>query len=226
MKIIFIIATLLLPLSAFAWDWEASVGQSSYYKSDNGIWWQNGPAADGFTDDFRLKPASFTIGAAGYVSPAMRWHVGYANLGEVSSYATATRNDIQFNMATGKCNGTCPVLATWRGYGEVEGIYFTVAPEMHIGSTKVFFEIGPWLYNAKFTMVMDGGTNPGSTVIQPAVHVKHKEKLEVGVVVGFGVSVRKNLDVLWRAYRADANGDEYPAIYQGYTTNLSVRYRF
>ena len=212
-KIVFLAA--IAAFNAGAVQIDASIGQATYTKSNNGDWWQEGPASEGFYDNFNLRSTSYSIGITDMFAPSWRWRVGYANLGRVSSLAYATTDDATYNLQLKRCNLGCQ-FQYYIGSGEVDGIYATLAKEVDIGGFTLYAEAGAWLYRAQFKMQTTAG----------GLHdtFDSKDVYEVGPVFGFGVG-RKNTSVAMTFRRADRNG-QFPAIYQGYTQTLELRHRF
>lgn len=220
------IALMLLWLSKVgdveAAEIEIIAGQSTYQKSDNGIFYQNG-----FENEFQLKSSSIGIGFTDYLTESIRYHAGYMNLGNVSSYAKALPTDANYNPGTSGCNGECLPLAQWHGSGKVEGLYYTVAPELILGKWKVFIEGGVWAYQATHSVIIpDTISCAGCT--PRTYHFIHKKTIDFGFVYGVGVEYDKTQLTInfWQSNVNGVDPNTDIGFYQGYTMNISLRQRF
>lgn len=202
-------------------EMEISAGRTTYQKADNGIFWQNG-----FENEFQLQSNSIGIGFTGYLSESVRYHTGYMDLGWVSSYAKALPKDENYDGVSG-CVGKCHPLAQWHGSGKVEGVYYTVAPEMVFGQTKVFVEVGGWAYQATHSMIIPDTTH--CTGCQTtSYHFIHARQIDYGLVFGAGVEY-KNTQFVVTMWQSNVNGIDPNTdigFFQGYTTNVMLRQRF
>ena len=224
------VATVLFWLAAVnnapAYEMEISYGQSQYTKSDNGIWWQAGPAADGFYDQFDLKPKSFSIGVTDYLTDGVRWRAGYTHLGEVTSFSKAVPNDHNYNGVDG-CVGKCLPMAYWYGRGYVDGFYLTASPEYKTGNWVFAVEGGLWLFKPDFTMMVTDIYDTHEDTSPRWVINQHKNGYEFGAVMGASIGF-KNTSIAFTMYKSESTGPTEGdiAIYKGYTQNIAIRYRF
>jgi hypothetical protein len=202
---------LVLALPAFSMSLEISSGLSNFTESDKGIWWQPGPASEGFSTSMDLDSKSITIGVSGYATDWAKWRVGYAHLGKVSTKAWATSDDLDYDFDGQKCRPGC-TMAYYHAKGSVQGVYALLAPEIRSGNWSAFVEGGAWVYVPKFEV--------GDDVLAPN---KIEEKLTVGAVAGLGVGY-KNVSLVARAYRVDPMSVSLPANYQGYAKTFGVQY--
>lgn len=216
MKILLLI-TMLFVIPVQAADIEISLGHAQWEKSGNGIWWQ-----DPFPNQFNLQSTSYTIAISDYVTESSRWRVGYTNLGAVTSYAEAVADDANYNGHG--CYDPCLPMSHWYGTGSVDGIFASLAPEYKIGNVILSAEAGLWFYTPKFVMdVPDWCPTHGCT--PQSIQARHRPDMQIAMMFGIGMSY-KSLLINVRSYRVDASGDEFPAIYQGYTHDISIGYRF
>ena len=200
----------------YAWPAHAEVnvaiGQTIWNKSDNGIWWQNP-----FPNHFNLESISGTIEYEHSLNDWSTFKIGYADLGSVSSYAEAVADDANYNGHG--CNSPCLPLSHWYGYGRVTGAYLLWSPHYK----NVFLDLGAWNYRPEFTMNIPDWT-PTFTHTQ-SLSVQGNESRVWGAIMGIGVNY-DNLILRYRLYRIDSSDREYPAIYQGYTNELAIGWRF
>ena len=207
---------LLMASTAQAVDFEASIGRTEYTKSDNGIWYQNG-----FYNDFSDGATSYSLGFTGYAYESVKWHAGYANLGQVASYALAVP-DAQYNGVNG-CYAPC-TLDQYIGKGSIEGIYITLAPEMQFGKAKVFVEGGIWGYIPHFNMKVYRGTGTPATPFWDATTDEH---MQFCPVFGFGVEY-DSLQIVATIYSSHISSVEHNTIafWNETVTNISIRKAF
>lgn len=194
---------------------EASVGNTQYTKPNNTIWYQNE-----FHNTFDLQSSSYSIGITGYLLPSTRWRVAYTRLGQVSSVARAT-SDAIYNATNHCTTGSCP-LNTYRTEGSVRGYSFTLAPEMQMGSFKVFAEAGAFVFLPKFIATIDNCS--AASCIQ-----QFSEGWRAGPQIGFGAEYRPTkTQLVVTAYRVDAQTSNVDAItnWQGWAMNAAVRQQF
>lgn len=219
-NIIFGFTTLWAGYAAAA-EMELSAGQSTYQKAGNGIFYQNG-----FENEFQLQSNSVGLGFTDYITDSVRYHAGYMNLGWVSSYAKAVPVDANYNGVNG-CNGPCLPLATWHGSGKVEGIYYTVAPEIVCGKWKAFIELGGWAYQATHSVIVpDTISCAGCTPV--SYHFIHKRVIDYGFVYGAGIEHDKTQLAInfWQSSLSGSDLNTDVGFYDGYTMNISLRQRF
>ena len=214
-----LVAILLISSSAKAVDFELSLGQTTYDKSENGQWYQ-----EGLDYKFHLQTNSIGLSVTDYLTDDIRWRVGYINLGEMSSNALATY-DNNYNGSNG-CVGNCVAMDVYIGKGNVEGIYLTIAPEMKIGKTKIFVEPGVWGYIPHFNLVRYD-TSTGGASTYKGDDLTTDTHMQFGLVLGFGIEY-DNLQLVVASYGTQVSnvvGNTVPN-WGDRTTNISLRKRF
>ena len=216
----YLIIMLLFVTNCYAVEFEILAGHSVYATSNNGIWYQTGKGLD---YHFERDANSVGFGLTDYIAPDVRWHAGYMNLGETTSWAIATP-DADYT-GSGCVKSPCDKYDVYMGKGSVEGFYFTVSPEYTYNDFKFFVEGGLWAFLAKFNATVIGPRT--QTYNQVFFNMNKKEDWQLGLVVGFGVEYRKT-QFLVSAWRVDSVNDWDVMIpnYQGYTTNFSIRHIF
>lgn len=217
-------AILLFASAAQAVDFEISVGQTTYDKSGNGQWYQ-----EGLDYKFDLQANSIGFSFTDYLTDGLRWRAGYINLGKLSSVAIATTDA---NFSGSGCIGQCAEKSVFVGHGKVEGIYLTVAPEIRVGKTKLFAEVGAWGYIPHFNMTVYSN-NPPDCVNSNANCARKvwdrttDEHMQFGAVIGFGIEY-DDMQIIVTSYGtqvSQVNGDTVPN-WGERTTNVSLRKRF
>lgn len=220
MKIIYLL--LLLPLMANAVDFDVSIGQTMWTPSDNGTWWQQP-----FKREWPDHATSYSIGVSDEISPWLRWNAGYSNLGTINSYGQAVGDDVY--GATNNCTtGACPPPDDWYGNGTVDGVYFTLSPQVTYNDIIYSAEIGVWNYQPKSVVYVPaqhpcGLCNP-PPLVNNVYFVTSSDRMW-GQVFGGKINY-KNLFFRARAYWTDSSDKEYPATYQKYTYEISIGYIF
>lgn len=209
------------PVRAF--DFELAAGQSTYQKSDNGIFYQNG-----FENEFQLKSNFWSLGITKYIHPSIRYRIGYADLGWVSSYAKALPKDENYDPGTSRCNGACLPLAQWHGSGKVEGLYFILSPEYVFNNKwKAFLDIGGWAYQATHSMIIPD-TVSCDNCAPISYHFIHERKIDYGFVYGAGIEYDKT-QLAVNFWQSNVNGVDPNTdigFYQGYTMTIGIKQRF
>lgn len=231
MKRIIAVLVVSLSLSANAWEVEASVGQTHFSRSVNGVWWEKG-----WWNEWNTKSNSAYIGATDYVNyesrwfSRLRWRAGFQYLGQVSSRALVT-NDGEYNGHNGCVSTGCTSMVNMRTEGSVRGFTAALAPEWYVGNGyRVFVEAGLFAYVPKIDVYFSDVTTPNDEN-----HYSYKGGINFGPTLGIGIS-NKNMDVVLTAYKLDATNDK-PQCDKcivvpnwgsnfGDTVNLSVRFRF
>lgn len=214
----FILFLLFACSNVFAMSGEGWFGMSQFGHQPDGIWYQNSLA-----HSLHMTSPTAGFGVTGNVADWVRWRAGYAYLGRVTSSAEATASDEDY--ATKRCNGkVCWPLSHWYGSGNVQGLYATLNPEHQVGSIKIIGEAGLWLYRPTWTM-----TIPDWRRCQDCrpeyLQVQHKPRWQPGLTLGIGLRYARTTLMLSR-YTAEASGDEWPAVYHGGCTVLSIRQEF
>jgi hypothetical protein len=213
MKHVIAIIFSFVAMSAQAVDFELSLGQVKWTGPDKGIWYQPGPASEGFSTQMDLKSSAYSVGFTDYVSPNIRWRAGYANLGKAETKAWATSDDLDYDFENERCKPGCK-MAYYHGHSSVSGAYATAVREINVGGVTVGPEFGFWAYVHKFSMSDD--------VLTP---VKNKNKVSFGAVAGISIGT-KSTSLVFRMYRVDPTSVEYPSITQKYARFVGFEHRF
>ena len=203
---------LIVSVPAYAVDLEMSVGQTQYTKVDNTNWWQAGPASQGFSDNFNLTTTAFTIGITDKYSQHVNWRVGYADLGRATSVAMATATDSMYNISTQSCNPGCR-MNKFVGNSDSDGVYATA---QYITDVGLFAEAGLWIYRNNLNMTATSGVGLYS--------VPAEDTFQVGPVVGVGYK-KNNVSIAATVYEVQRTG-QWPGIFTGYASVVSIRYKF
>lgn len=203
-KNIFVMFVMMMSTAiAHSAELDISVGNTSYAKQKNTIWWQ-----DGFENEFKLSAPFYSIGFR-----IDNWRVGYADLGSASSFAVATRDE-DYIADTKSCVPGC-VKATFKGSSRTDGIYLT-----HLFNAKngLFIEAGAWAYRTSLSMQLE--PLGGGPITDVALH----DMYSLGPILGIGYKSGK-WSVAATTYYVRRWGP-YPAIYSPWAGVSSVRYSF
>lgn len=224
MRKIIIILLSFLATTAHAVDFEASIGQTTFTKPDNGLYWQNG-----FRNDWQLASQSWYIGVTGMASKNVRWRAGYLSLGSVHSYAFAV-NDENYNGTDG-CGPVCGPFSFFSTEGSVRGFPLTLAYEWGLGGFKPFVEAGAFVYLPKVEII-SGGVPNSAGVSAPPGRYHYKNGFQVGPTVGIGIE-RGSMQIVLSWYGVDAAGpNPEPGLVPNFqpglqnTFNVSLRQKF
>lgn len=213
----FIFILLFIPIPSLA-AIEIEVGQTSFMPQQDGVWYQNQ-----FPHDLDLSSPSFSIGFTDKFNPWLRWHTGYSYLGKVTTYALAVPSDDLYFQHGANADEYIPV-AHWYGEGYVQQLYFTLAPEAKISNFILAFEGGFTLYRPSWEIYIPDLRYCNECPYE-TWHQKHDPQLQLGRT--FGVSIKyKKTSLVFRLTSVAAEGDQWPAIYDGNAKNISIRYEF
>jgi hypothetical protein len=184
-KIISIIA-LIFALPAFAWDVEASIGQSYAQKAEDGIYYQ-----ERFRHDTRLQGQFFALGATDKFSAwgrDTRWRVYGFYMGSFSNDADAVQDENYAPKSSTGCGAQgCGQFSNYRTELSTRGVAATIAPEFRIGA---FFgkpvTISPEIGIAAYYVKLDEDvTTIGEANSYRGYH--YKWGLNAGEVFGVGM---------------------------------------
>jgi hypothetical protein len=211
-KLILALTTLFVSTSVLA-ETEIALGQTTYSRQDDGIWWQSP-----FPHSERMKGNSLSVGISEKVSDNWRARIGYQYLGRTTSDCVGV-TDAQFYAYLAGNHSITPAYR-WIGYGEEHVIYTTIAPEFKFSSLTISPEVGINMY-----LPIWNGTlyDKAGNIIQKW---HHKQTVEFTPTVGLSISYKDVAIAMTYIYRTDAAGDEFPAIYHDKATNVSIRYKF
>jgi hypothetical protein len=200
-------------------DWTILAGGSKFTPHGDGVWYQ-----EPFEHKFDLVSPSLGLRYDSEV-----WTAGYMYLGRVTSNAKAVALDGKvpgdggYNSTTKSCNGKCWPLSTWRGRGDVQGIFLGMKKSV-IPSWVV--EAGVYLYHPTWeTNIPDWR---GCRDCEPAnLTVRHHAYWQPGPYVGVRWGPHDSrLSLNLFAAQTATRGDEWCSLYTGVTYNLSVGYQW
>lgn len=219
----YILAILLMISSnAYSVDFDVSIGQAMWTRSDNGTWWQTP-----FKATWPNNTVSYSLGISNKIKPWLRWNIGYTNLGIISSYGQAVGDDVYIST-NGCTTGSCPEPDEWYGKGSVDGVYFTLAPQFTFHNITYSTELGVWNYQPLSTVYVPIQHPCGLCVPSPSqnnIYFITSSNRMWGQVIGFKVEY-KDVYLRTRAYYVESSDRDYPATYQKYTYEVSLGYTF
>jgi hypothetical protein len=203
--------------ASHAVDINASIGLAKWTRSDNGTWWQTQ-----FPEKWPETTNTWSLGISDKINDGLRWNVGYTNLGVIESYGEAVGDDVY--SLTKECTiGPCLNPDKWYGKGSVDGVYFTLQPEVTYSNITYSFEIGVWNYQPQSMVYV-----PVQTAVSPArvqAYFITSSNRMWGQLLGIGAKY-KQFFTHYRMFYVDSSDKDYPATYQGYTQELSIGTRF
>ena len=206
------LAAYMVAVPVHAVDFEIGTGVTQYEKQPNGVWYQNG-----FPSDMDMTGTAISIGVSKQYG-SLRYRIEYLSLGQVMSNANATTDQNYSPHYVSTCGSTCEVNK-FQGWGDVWGTVFSVSRPVHAFGLPLYAEGGLWAYVPKWRVeVYSLPPNP-----ELIASVKHDPKLEIGPMLGFGIRY-SGVDVGVRYLYAEANGDQWPAIYKGAYTLMVKAY--
>lgn len=206
------LAAYMAVIPAHALEFEIGTGVTQYEKQPNGVWYQNG-----FPSDIDLTGTTISIGVSHQVG-SLRYRIEYLSLGQAMSNAIATTDQNYSPKYVATCGSECEVLK-FHGLGDVWGMVLSVSRPVHAFGLPLYAEGGLWAYVPKWRVEVY--TLPPNPV--QVASVKHEPKMEIGPMLGFGIR-HSGVDIGLRYLYAEANGDEWPAIYKGAYTLMFKAY--
>jgi hypothetical protein len=208
---------LLLPNVAHSMEGEISTGSTFFSKREDGYWYQSA-----FVNNLRMTSPSIGIGITDYISDHLKYHVGYKYLGSVRTSAACVGNDAYY-MVYGAKSADYLKLGGFYGYGNVNLLYFTLAPEAQFGNYKYAIEIGPTIYRENW---IEQGVmfqeEPGQVL--KSKEWNYKSHWFIGYTLGASITYKKT-SVVFGVYSVDGQ-DKVQAVFHWLAANLSVRYTF
>jgi len=227
MKHFIAIIVAMFSLSAQAVDFDLGMGQTQFSRTDDGIYWQQGPQ-DYFAHTLNLKSNSYDIGLSGMANSWMRWRVGYKYLGGVTTQAQATTDETYVPGGAGCVPTGCDPtwqFSTFTTQSSVQGFPLTLEPEINIGPFKLIGIVGLYVYQAEIKIQ----AYRCYTCMQ-ATDTYRMEKVDVGPTFGFGVQ-NKNTQLRMTWYSVDIAGTHRNGIVPNFqpglkTINLTLMTRF
>lgn len=204
--------------SAYAVDFEASIGAAKFHDLGNMTWYQ-----EGLPHRLQLTTPAFELGVTGDIIPGLAWHVGYVYLGRVRTDAVATPDDANYNRYTKSCEGQCIAHSNFTGRGDSHGVKLTLEPYTVYRGWRIGIEAGAYVSKNRWAVtVYDWIGSPGDT--PKTIRVDDRSGWRAAPVVGLSIG-RGAWALVYRSYWNRSHGAEYPAIWRR-TDTLSVRYRF
>lgn len=203
---------------------EFGVGESFFQTQGDGTWYQSH-----FPHELDLNFPAIEVGLTGpvvqYEHWGVDWHLSYAYLGRVSVNAEATPSDQNYSRTspTG-CNGQCWPLARYVGNGNLNGVYFSLAPHYDIGPWKLAVEAGPFVYRPTWRETVYNWVSSPEADPQ-TLHVRNNPAWRVGAMVGASVSYGR-FSVAYQYFFDKSpitSSDPYPPVWKG-THVLMVQY--
>jgi len=196
-------------------EFTLGIGHTVYNPSDNGVWWQQGL-------DHHIDNESNSIQIGYKFNTEYSVSVGYMNLGKINSWALATI-DQDFN-GNGCIKNPCVTSDVYIGTGEVQGFYLTSSPEYKYKEIKLFANLGLWVFQAKFNMVIAVNYQNKNTI---GWNFNKNEDWQVRPVIGIGLEYNK-LQFIVNAYGVDSGSEQVDSIpnYKGYAINFSINKLF
>lgn len=209
-------------VSAFEVQPEVSVGVTQFGQMPNMYWYQ-----EEFPHKLTLTSPSIAIGGKvklyDQLGPFNRIYgrFGYEYLGQVKTFAEASASDQNYlDWRAGK-EKIWP-MSKWYGNGYVHGFYTSAVVEKDFENFSVFGELGIFGYQPRWEVeIPDWIASP--TDSPHYIIVSHNHKWQTTPLIGFGVR-KNNWSLSYTRRKAEANGDEFPAIYTGWSHNVSLRY--
>lgn len=145
-RLFFACVLLAIPFRAHALGLEIGAGVAQYNHRPDGIWYQQG-----MPHSLGLRAPAFLIGAWGDVTPAIRWHLDFVDLGSVSVDSWDTVADSNYSTVTKQCLASCDSLMHLHGEGGVQGIAATLEGHTQ-GAWQIGIEGGPFLYHSTWSV--------------------------------------------------------------------------
>jgi hypothetical protein len=224
-----IVLTALSAISATAGavDFDIGVGYTHYGHQPNGVWYQ-----EGFPYKYTLDTPSISLGVKGKIDDTWGWRAGYINLGRAEVHSQVQALDSVYSPTSPThCNGPCWPLTQVNGSGVVQGLYATANPQFQYWGINWVGEAGLFMYRPSWVVDYPVWyTNPSGP--PDTGHYERKLKWQTGVTLGIGFRFKDSFTLMLNRYTCDAKAGavddttQYPAIYHGGATVLSLRYDF
>lgn len=213
-----IAALLLHAWSTFANAGEVVVagGVTFHNSQPDGTWYQGAFDHTLKTDVPAVSVKWFTDSRDGW-----QYGVGYTFLGKVTSTAIATASDANYNTTTNSCNGACWPLSHWYGTGYVHGLTLTAKKTF---SNHLFLEGGLFVNQPKWSVHIPDWI-ACETCVPQDVTATHNAKVQYTPTVSAGYDFGKWFMQV-SIHQTAALGDEFPAIYKGYSGSAFVGFKF
>lgn len=206
-------------------DFDIGFGYTHFGHQPNGIWYQ-----EGFPYKITLDTPSVSVGARGKINDTWGWRAGYINLGRAEVHSQVLADETVYNPSSPThCNGPCWPLSQLHAVGDVQGLYATVNPQFQYWGINWVGEAGLFLYRPSWVVdIPVWYTNPAGP--PDSTRFTRKVTWQPGVTLGIGFRFKDAFTFMLNRYTCDAKSgnaeDQYPAIYHGGATVMSIRYDF
>lgn len=204
---------------AAAGEITASIGVTHFNSQHNGIWYQKG-----LPHTLKLTSASYGLEwMSGSQSDTWQYGVAYNYVGKAKSHAMATPSDANYDNKANKCIGECWPLAKFNTEGVVEGL--SLVARRNYGNW--FAEGGVMLSKAINEVVVDDWycCLDQATTGRLRLNVRHNSKIIPLPQASIGYRY-ESLTVKFNIFPTSATGDDWQAVFNLASPNLSVGYSF
>lgn len=198
---------------AYAWQFEAGVGESYFPDSGNGVYYEDGP---NYPHTLNLHSPAFEFGITGDIASSFGWHADLVYLGSVKTDAVVNSNDANYSPATGGCNGPCAPTENMHGSGTITGIALTGEVHHDYGGFRLAAEAGPFVFIPQWQVTI---SNPLGSY-----NYKYASNVQIGAVLGASLA-RGPLSVGFQYFFDRTRGSPVPGIWTG-TYLLIAKYKF
>jgi hypothetical protein len=198
---------------------EIGVGFTSYKLTGNGTWYQQS-----FPYKVNTLTGEFSLGAVYNVNQTIKLRAGLEDLGQVTSYAKATASDANYAQCHYN-HSLCWPLSTWYGKGEAKEGYLALDVEHKVFGIPMIAEIARTIYRPTWTEQVPDW-RPSATATPYSISVSHDPRLQTSHKIGVGVRLNDHLTLMLDQEQIAAEGDQFPAVYQGSTYTLELRDQF
>lgn len=208
----------LLPLTAHAVDFEASVGMAQYQVRGNGMWYQ-----EGFPYKLSLTAPAFQVGLVGAITDNLDWHADYVWLGQVRSDATAT-TDENYGGPQQPCKGPCQTKTRFVGHGNVQGLKLSLEPYIKSYGWRLGVEVGAFVFKPSWNVDITERLIENN--YQDGIRGTMKTNAAWQVSPMAGVSIgRGPIDLSYQFFMTKSLGKDQFTLYSA-THVVQVRYRW
>lgn len=206
-----LIAIALLVPSIASAQVVAGLGVSVFAKAGNGTWFQNE-----YPHELDMRSPSATLRY-----DMDNFSVGYMYVGKVTSHALAKASDAAY-----AANSPYP-LSTWHGSGDTQGLF---ASHRQRWTDNFYTTLGLMAYRSTWEVdIPDWVPATDAATLIPGtprpLHVQHRTVWRTYPMLGVGYQSGR-MAVELSLLPADAQGDEFPAVYRSVAGNVSVLYEF
>jgi hypothetical protein len=197
----------------------ASIGVTHFNSQHNGIWYQKG-----LPHTLKLTSASYGLEwMSGSQIDDWQFGVAYTYVGKAKSHALATPSDDNYDNKANKCIGECWPLAKFNTEGTVQGLSFVARRNFN----KWFIEGGLMLEKPTNDVVVDDWyccLDQASTG-RHRLNVRHNSKIIPLPQASIGYR-EGNYSIKFNVFPTSATGDEWQAVFNLASPNISIGYTF